>query len=640
MTPEEVVRRRRIQHWLLMAMRCALLGLLAFAFARPFIPQESIPFISQREDQSVVLLVDNSYSMQYGDLFADAKASALDQLNEAAGDDEYSVVAFSSESEQLSPLSADMALHRNVIENVIEAGYRPTDFYKPLRLAEEVLGQAQHERKRIVLISDVQLGGWHGAFENWKLSDDIEFEIVAVGEDEPSNMFVEDFSLSEKRVDGRVVNRFDTRVAGEGEAAGQQQTLALQLDGSLVDEAVIPVSAVRRTSFQYSSPRQGFLQGSVRMPDDDLPVDNVRYFTFSVEDRPNILGVGGLARDARRASYYLERAFNQGEAALYSFNAVREQPVRSTVLRDQDVLFLYTNSVSQSDVDAIYTFVEEGGSVILSFDDRSDLASHARLLAALNVGRLDAWVRPASEQGFDAIIGEVDLRHPIFTVFAESGTGAIFRPRFRQYAKIETDSTASVLGRYDTGDPFLIEQKVGQGKVLVYTSSLNPSWTDFTINELYIPFLYQMTRYALETRSDRRMYTVGDVVRLESRPGVQWTIKAPGNLEYKVEIDEDGQGFFRETEYPGHYVAAGGGEQFFFSVNVDPKESLLERRDVDEALSAVIPPPDEVPVSVEMAKALDLDDEERQQKFWRFVILVMAALYASETFLANRKQKR
>ena len=591
MTPEEVVRRRRIQHWLLMAMRCVLLGLLALAFARPFIPRESIPFISQREDRSVVLLVDNSYSMQYGNLFEEALEAAFARLDQATGEDEFTIVAFSDESRQMSPLSSDMALHRNVLENVLEPSYRPTDFYKPLRLAEEILAEARHIKKEVVLISDVQLGGWHGAFENWKLKEDIDFDIIPLGEEEPSNVYVEEFGLSEKRVGGTVVNRFDARIAGDGEAIDKQQSIALQLDGETVDEASIPVSALRRTSFQYSPPRQGYFQGSVRVPDDALPADNARYFTFDVTDRPQLVGLGAAIRDARHAAYYLNRAFNQGEASLYTFNVPSSQQIRSTVLRDQDVVFLYAGNVGNTEASTLASFAENGGSVIVSFDNRSDVASYNQLFQVLNVGRVTGLVRPASEQGYDAIIGEVDLRHPVFSVFAESGAGAIFRPRFRQYARIEADSSASVLGRYDSGDPFLIEQQIGQGKVLVYTSSLSPAWTDFTINELYIPFLYQLTRYALETRGDQQVFTVGDIVRLQGRPGTVWDVRAPGSMEFKVEIDEEGQGFFRETEKPGHYEAAQGSERYFFSVNVDPVESLLERRDVEEALSAVIPPP-------------------------------------------------
>lgn len=639
MTPKEVVRRRRIQHWLLMAMRCALLGLLAFAFARPFIPRESIPFISQREDQSIVLVIDNSYSMQYDDLFEQAKAAAGQKLDEAAGDDEFAVILFSNETRQMTPLSSDVALHRNVIENVITPSYRTTDFYQPLRLAEEVLTEAQHNNKQIILISDLQLSGWKGAFENWKLDESISFEVIDLKADAPSNVFVEDFSISDKRSAGVLVHRFDARYGAVGDAGQQSVTVGLEIDGSEVEQASLPASSVRRSSFQYNAPREGFFQGSMRLPADGLAADDVQYFTFSVDRRPALLGLGGSRRDASHAVYYLDRAFNQGDQSIYEFTESRPASISRTLIRDANVLFLSSGNPLEREVNTLKAFVEEGGSLVVSFSGQASAPAFSRLLQTLEVGTVEDIVRASSVQGYDAIIGEVDMRHPIFSIFATSGSGSIFRPRFRQYARISADSSASVLGRFDSEDPFLIEKELGRGKVLVYSSTWSPEWTDFPINEMYIPFVYQLTRYALQTRTDQRMYNVGDLVRLEGPQGTSWDVRGPDDTIFKVEMDSEGNGFFEETELPGHYVAARGNEQRFFSVNVDVAESVLEGRDAAEAYGAVVPPPSDVPVSVEMARTIELDDEERQQKFWRYVILCMVVLYVLETVLANRKRK-
>ena len=263
MTPKEVVRQRRIQHWLLMAIRCFLLALLALAFARPFIARENIPFISQRQDRSIVLMVDNSYSMQYGDLFERARSVARTRLGEAAGEDEFAIVLFSNETKQMTPLSADIALHLNVIDNVISPSYRTTDFYQPLRLAEEILSEARHNTKQIVLISDLQLNGWKGAFENWKLDESVSFEVVNLDVEAPANFYIKDFNISEKRSAGVLVHRFDARMGADGEAAQQSVSVTLEVDGNTAGDANLPASSLRRTSFQYSAPREGFFQGSI-----------------------------------------------------------------------------------------------------------------------------------------------------------------------------------------------------------------------------------------------------------------------------------------------------------------------------------------------------------------------------------------
>ena len=641
MTPQEVVKRRRIQHWLLMLMRCALLGLLAFAFSRPFIPKDQIPFVSAREDQSVVLLIDNSFSMQYAEndgqaLIENAKDAALSSLSSAAGEDEFSVIAFSDRTAQLTPFDTDLAVHRNAIEGLIEASYRTTDFYTAIRLAEDVLSEARNQSKRIILFSDIQQSGWQGAFENWKLNADIDFEIVNVGVDGAENSFVDGFSLLERRVEGRVVHRFNARLGATEEDEIPLSTVELQIAGSTVDEQRVGGGELQRASFQYRAPREGDFTGSIRLEEDNLSLDNVYYFSFSVDNKPALLGVGGNERDISRASYYLSRAFNQGDQALYDFNIPGSNAVNPGVLRNQQVVFLSPASLSGSEISALQRYVEEGGSVVVSFEESVDVSSYNRFFADLGVGEVSEIVRARTEQGYDAIIGEVDLKHPVFSVFAESGSGSIFRPKFRQYARLAPDSTASVLARYDSGDPFLVEKEVGLGRVLVYTSSLSPTWTDFIINEMYIPFLYQLVKYSLAANSVRQAYVIGESVRLEGRPGEEWDVRGPGNNLYKVPIDEGGQGFFQETEFPGHYSAALGSEQVLFSVNVDPREAVLTGRDPAEAYGAVVPPPDDVPITVEEARLVEIDDEERQQKFWRYVILLIVLLYALETFVANR----
>ena len=640
MTPREVVRRRRIQHWLLMLMRCLLLGLLAFAFTRPFIPKDQLPFVSQRENQSVVILVDNSFSMQYEEggasLMDAARDAALAKLGEAAGEDEYSVVAFSDKTQQLTPLDSDLAIHQNAIQSLLEPSYRATDFYSSIRLAEEVLDESRFDSKRIVLISDIQESGWQGAFENWKLNKEIDFEIVNVGIEDSDNNFIDGFSLLERRVEGSVVHRFNARVATTQEEL-PINTVDLLIEGDMVEEQRVGGDELQRASFQYKAPREGAFLGQVSLQDDGLVADNVRYFSFSVENKPQVLGMGGSARDITRAPYYLDRAFNQGDQALYAFSVARQGEISAGSLRGQQVVFMAAAAPSAGEINALQRYVEQGGSLVISFEEGIDVSAYNQLFNALDIGSISEIIRSRTELGYDVIIGEVDLKHPVFSIFAESGSGAIFRPRFRRFARVQPDSSALILGRYDSGEPFLLEREVGKGRVLVYTSSLSPAWTDFTINEMYIPFLYQLVKYALSTNSIRQEYIVGEPVRLEGRAGEEWDVQAPGDKLFKVPIDESGQGFFRETDIPGHYTAAGSGNQVIFSVNVDPGESVLAIKDPEEAYGAVVPPPDDVPLTVEEARLVELDDEERQQKFWRIVIFLMLLLFALETFIANRK---
>src|SRR5476651_1344808 len=74
--PYQSVRRRRIRHWLLLAMRVAAIALLVLAFARPFLPQSALAAAATGGAREVVILLDHSASMGYGDHWQRARDAA------------------------------------------------------------------------------------------------------------------------------------------------------------------------------------------------------------------------------------------------------------------------------------------------------------------------------------------------------------------------------------------------------------------------------------------------------------------------------------------------------------------------------------------------------------------------------------
>src|SRR5215207_10195887 len=65
--PYQSVQRRRIRHWMLLLMRLGALALIALAFARPFLRRTDPAAAGATGAREVVILVDQSYSMGYGD---------------------------------------------------------------------------------------------------------------------------------------------------------------------------------------------------------------------------------------------------------------------------------------------------------------------------------------------------------------------------------------------------------------------------------------------------------------------------------------------------------------------------------------------------------------------------------------------
>ncbi len=635
-TPKELVRKRRLRDLLLMAVRAAIFALLALAFARPFIPEEHIPLVAGREQESVVLLVDNSYSMQHGGLFDEARERVLKRIEEAESGDEIAIVVFSDYAEQLTPLGDDHTLQRNIAENQLQPGNRTTDFYKAFRLAEEILQDARHTRRVVVLFSDFQDNGWSGSFDNWNLASNIRFVPEKMIRKEPANAYVQAFELTQRRSGEQVALRYDARIASQGER-GAANTLRLTDDNATLEERRLETLASMPFSFQRLVSREGVFQGELAIGDDDLSIDNHYYFTYEVQQRPALLGIDGGGSAGPRDVFFLSRAFDLGEDALYRFSeGTRSQLSLNRLQAFKTVFLANIASLAESEVRDLRTYVENGGSLIISFGDQVNPRAFSTHLQELGIGRLEGIVNVREQQPVEAFIGEVDLRHAVFRAFAASNAGAILRPEFRQYARIAPDSNAVVIGKYDTEDPFLIERQLGSGKVLVYTSTFSTGWTDFPVNEIYVPFVYELVRYALSGSDKRRAFIVGDLATLRGRPGEEWEVRAPGERLYQVRLDPEGTGYFRETEEPGQYLASNGRERLFFSVNVDTKESDLQARDQEEAYAAVVAPSASDPDSPEQDYQAALEADEKRQKFWRYLILLIVALFAFETVYANR----
>src|SRR5882672_3957132 len=85
--PYQSVRRRSIRHWLLLCLRALALLLLVAAFARPFFPQGALAARAAGGTRELVVLLDQSASMGYGDRWQQAQAAAHRAIDGLSGDD-------------------------------------------------------------------------------------------------------------------------------------------------------------------------------------------------------------------------------------------------------------------------------------------------------------------------------------------------------------------------------------------------------------------------------------------------------------------------------------------------------------------------------------------------------------------------
>ena len=171
------VKHRRLKYLLLFALRCMFVALLVLAFARPYLRSSAIA--KAGGSKTVILAVDNSFSMRQGDRFAKAKQAATEELAKLGVADRAQVVTFGGSARLLTGMTTDKAALRGALQS-IEVGDGASsysDLSRVLRSTVESLktGITAH------VFTDLQKTSMPAAFADLKLDDGTKLELHPVG---------------------------------------------------------------------------------------------------------------------------------------------------------------------------------------------------------------------------------------------------------------------------------------------------------------------------------------------------------------------------------------------------------------------------------------------------------------------------
>src|SRR5947209_15735679 len=153
--PYQSVRRRRIRHWALLLLRAAAIALLVAAFARPFLPQRASATVIASGARELVILLDQSASMGYGDHWQRAQEAARALVRGMAAGDRATLVLFAKNAEENMRATSDRARLEGAI-GAAKVTSGATRYGPAVKLAESILARSPLARREAVLISDFQ----------------------------------------------------------------------------------------------------------------------------------------------------------------------------------------------------------------------------------------------------------------------------------------------------------------------------------------------------------------------------------------------------------------------------------------------------------------------------------------------------
>jgi hypothetical protein len=632
--PYESVQRRRIRHWLLLMMRLAALALLVLAFARPFVRRTDAAAAGATGAREVVILIDRSYSMGYGDRWQRALSAARDTVNKLGASDRGSVVFFSAGADVAVRSTADKGRLLAALTGV-EPSAGATHFGPALKLAGSILSESALPRKDTVMVSDFQRAGWQGA-EGLRLPDGATLTPVDLGGTDTVNAAVTPVALERSMFSNQERVSVTAGILNHGGKVLDGVDVALEVDGRSIQTKQVRVEAngSASTTFDPLTIATPNMRASIRIGRDALERDNVFHFVLSPARPIRVL----LAQRSgvRDTNLYLARALSVGDAPRFDLATRDPDAISADDLQSAGIVILNDVTVTASTADRLGRFVQRGGGLLFVAGQRGVWPQeHAAILPATVSEGVDRT------RGQPARLVALEYGHAIFDPFRAPRSGDFSAARFYGYRAATKAPDGAVLARFDDGAPALLEKKMGSGRVLVWLSSLDLVWNDLAVKPVFLPFVHQMARHLGAYRETAPWLTVGDVLDPAAadptaKPSSDRAIVSPSGQ--RLALDSEGPDVMELAEqgfYEIRGLAAGAVPTAIVASNVDLRESdptAIPATDVVAAATGRAGGTASAQAELVPSDAA----QEAAQRVWWYLLFAGLILLSGETLLSNR----
>ncbi|MEO6244850.1 MAG: BatA domain-containing protein [Opitutaceae bacterium] len=655
-SPPRLSKRHRLEHILLLILRCAALALLALGFARPFLKQAPIIDPTAAQPTRSVVLVDTSASMRRDGVWAAARARAEEILRRAGPADQVAVYAFDRSATPLVSFEdwnraapADRVAFAVGRLAALSPTWAGTHLGNALVTAAEALAENEDGKtapgpRRVVLVSDLQAGARLDALQAYEWPKGVELIVEAIKARNVTNagvQFVADGPESTRAADApvrvRVTNAAESKreqfKLGWTSAPAAGSTAAGDFIGEPID-AYVPPGQSRVFALPVPKAVAGLDRISLRGDDEDF--DNTAYVIPPAQQRATLLWIGSdVAEDVKQPLFFLRRAFAETpRVAVQVIASAPAAPLLPADVEAASIIFI-ADAVSTETASALREQALAGKTLVVA----PKSATFGPTLGTL-LGRPELALTEARPSNY-AMLAEIDFQHPLFAPFADPRFSDFTKIHFWKFRKLDVSgvSGARVIAKFDSGDPALVEVPAGKGRIYVLTSGWQPEESQLAVSSKFVPLMWSLLEQAGGVGSFATQYAVGDKVALPA-DGTATSVRPPSGAGVALAAKA---AEFAATMQPGIYQLDGGAKPLRFAVNLDANESRTAPLAADELEQLGVPVARlkaDVAVASENKTLLQGIEAENRQKLWRWFVAATLAVLLIESALAGWTARR
>ncbi len=622
-------RRLHFEQWLLLAVRTLIVVLIVLAVAEPYL-QRPLLSLAPGGRTHRVLVLDGSFSMAYQPAdqtrFARAKELAREIVESAPSGDACTLLLMTSPPHVVVGTPALAADEVAAEIQSLRQPHTTADLPAVIPLIRNVIETARRESPRLThhevyFLTDLQRAAWAPSMSKAAraelqrqvngLAEAARLALIDVGQPAADNLAVSGLRLlTAPAIAGRTC-RFEATVKSFAAEPVARQAVELLVDGRRVAQRHVDVPAGGEAAvlFDYRFEVPGDHAVEVRAEGDALAVDNRRYLAVPVRRSVSVLCIEGRpsGRPFGGGCDYLAVALAPGdEPGLLPSIEVDVVPESALLERDLSrydcVAMCNVAQFTSGEAGVLSAYVRSGGSLVFFMGDQIMPDRYNRQLG-VDAGEekrlLPAKLGPVVETP-EGRLDPLGYRHPILDAFRGAEHAGLLTTPVGRHVRLDVpeDGQARVVLRLPGGDPLIVEQAFGRGRVVLVATSADTTWTPMPLLPSYVPLVQEMLAFCLADRMTGRNVTAGEPLRgtvAATAESGSVEVRTPEGERRKVRLSGLGNRrdwTFTATWQTGVYAvrtAAPDEQEQLFAANVDTAESDLAQVGLDRLRGEVWP---------------------------------------------------
>ncbi len=622
------IKHRRLKYFLLFALRCLFVALLVLAFARPYI--HSTIMANVNGGRTYVFALDNSYSMRQGDRFADAKKAAMEQINTLRDVDRGQVISFGGPARLLTDMVSDKQVLRAAVTSLEQGD--DASAYAELSRALRSVSESLKADITAHVFTDTQKSSWPAAFSDARLDDGTTLVVHAVANKALPNWTVESVDAPRRVFDTKKVRTVATIAGYNTEESTRKVTL--RANGKVLETKPVKVPANGRATVEFLAldAPYGLTRCEIQVDGGDVfPLDDRWLFPVERADpKPALL----VHADNDSASpLYVKTALESSAEAAFKLESVAAtQTSNLDVSKYAFVILSDPGPIAQKFNDALNTYVQNGGSVLLTLGKNTTAGRHLPVADIQMMGL--HTIAPDHEAVLT--VASADPSYPAFSQAQNWGGVDFFQAAKLQLPQASPETR--IAAKLSDGSPLFIDRRIGGGHALVFTSTFDNIANNLPIEPVWLPFIDQLTHDMGGIGTSPGNYRVGSFVDLRTAKEKNVPVEVVGpDGKRLLSLSESAKASTFQFPSMGFFeIRRANGRAELAAVNTDRRESdfsLVPAETLELWKNTGIAPGG---TKAGATGAAGKTTQDKKAELWWWVLLALVVLAVAESVLGNR----